>query len=184
MIIDKCWEKFEWLINEVKEKATYNAILNAYDVDVNINGQTKSFRHVLGGDITDENVHHALALDIIHDSKEFLNDYIDVIKTDNRIDSLLPKAEDVSGCLSEIQLRKEETTKLSEIIEFLETQSFYEIWLKKHTIDGEPIEYQIPLKGQDRRNTVDMFREKLKGMIERHNDVITKQYKRLDMLLK
>ncbi len=100
------------------------------------------------------------------------------------IDNLLPKAEDVSDCLSEIQLRKEETEKLSEIIEFLDTQCFYEIWLKKHTIDGEPIEYRIPLTGQDRRNAVDMFREKLKEMIERHNDVITKQYKQLDMLLK
>lgn len=100
------------------------------------------------------------------------------------IDNLLHKAEDVSSCLSEIQLRKEETEKLSEIIEFLDTQCFYEIWLKKHTTDGEPIEYRIPLTGQDRRNTVDMFREKLKEMIERHNDVITKMYEQLDMLLK
>nr|DAP03641.1 MAG TPA: hypothetical protein [Caudoviricetes sp.] len=184
MIIDTYGGKFKWLITEVIEKATYNAIFNAYDVDVNINGQTKSFRHTLGGDITDENIHHALALDIVHDSKEFLNDYIEVLKIDNRMDSLLSKARDVSGFLSEIQLRKEETTKLSEIIEFLDTQSSYEIWLKKHTIDGEPIEYRIPLKGQDRRNTVDMFREKLKGMIERQNDVIARQYKRLDTLLK
>ena len=43
-------------------------------------------------------------------------------------DNLLSKAEDVSSCLSEIQFRTEETEKLSEIIEFLNTQCFYEIW--------------------------------------------------------
>lgn len=184
MTVDKYWEKFEWLINEVKEKAVYNVIFNAYDVDVHINGQTKSFRHVLGGDITSKNIHHALARDIAHDSKEFLNDYIEVIKTDNRTDKVLIKANGVNGCLSEISLRKEEVDKLSKIIEFLDTHSLQEIWLKEYKGDNELIEHRIPLNGQDRRNTVDMFRGKLKEMIASHNDVIIKQYNQLDMLLK
>lgn len=175
MVINKYGVKFKWLINEVKEKAVYCEQFNSYDVDVNINGQTERFRRILDDDLTGLDIHLLLALDILYSSEEFVDDYIEVLKIDNRIDNLLPKAEDVSGCLSEILLRKEEeVTNLSNIIEFLDTQCFYEIWLKKHNIDGETIEYQIPLEEPDRRNVIDMFREILKKMIENHNDVIDK----------
>ena len=143
MIINKYGEKFKWLVDEVKEKAVYREQFNSYNVDVNINGQTKRFGRTLDDNFTGLDIHLLLALDILSSSEEFVDDYIEVLKIDNRIDSLLQKAEAVSSSLSEIQLRKEETTNLSAIIEFLDTQCFYEIWLKKHTIDGEFIAGQL-----------------------------------------
>lgn len=84
MIIDKYRVKFKWLINEVKEKAVYCEQFNSYDVDANINGQTKRFKRTLDN-FTGLDIHLLLALDILYSSEEFVDDYIEILKIDNRM---------------------------------------------------------------------------------------------------
>lgn len=72
-------EKFNRLLNEVKERAVYRKRFNSYDVVTKINGHLRRFRHMLGDDVTEDNIHHALTLDIVHYIKDFINTDIEIL---------------------------------------------------------------------------------------------------------
>lgn len=73
-------EKFNRLLNEVKEKAVYRKRFNSYDVVTKINGHLRHFRHMLGDDVTEDNIHYALTLDIVHYIKDFINTDIEILE--------------------------------------------------------------------------------------------------------
>ncbi len=73
-------EKFNRLLNEVKERAVYRKRFNSYDVVTKINGHLRRFRHTLGDDVTKDNIHHALTLDIVYYIKDFINTDIEILE--------------------------------------------------------------------------------------------------------
>jgi len=73
-------EKFNRLLNEVKEKAVYRKRFNSYDVVTKINGHHRRFRHILGDDVTEDNIHYVLTLDIVHYIKDFINTDIEILE--------------------------------------------------------------------------------------------------------
>ena len=73
-------EKFNNLLNEVKERAVYRKRFNSYDVVTKINGHSRRFRHMLGDDVTEDNIHYTLTLDIVHYIKDFINVDIEILE--------------------------------------------------------------------------------------------------------
>lgn len=73
-------EKFNRLLNEVKEMAVYRKRFNSYDVVTKINGHLRRFRHMLDNDVTEDNIHYALTLDILHYIKDFINTDIEILE--------------------------------------------------------------------------------------------------------
>ena len=74
-------EKFNRLLNEVKERAVCRKRFNSYDVVTKINGHLRRFRHTLGDDVTEDNIHYVLTLDIVHYIKDFINTDIEILES-------------------------------------------------------------------------------------------------------
>lgn len=103
---------------------------------------------------------------------------------DKRTEELKEKAEKVSTCLEEITLQSEDFEKIFDAVEFLDTHSFYSISIKADDTDFEFEEFELPLWKSDKREVIDMIREKLEGRLKERRDKILELYEELDGLLK